>query len=267
MPQTRFLLCIGAALIFLAGCDNPEAMIKKVTSEEDQQGATQCIEALRQKRFDAIEAHLPEELSSPDTRATLEHMAGLMPAGQPDAIALVGADVNVSDAGARTADLTYQYTFGQRYFLVNCATRTDDAKRNIVGLNVRELEFSIEKQAGFSLADKPPGQYTLLLAGLLALGLTLWALAVCAREKGLKYKWAWLLFIVLGVGKLSVNWNTGVWDFELLRVVLFSANAVSRGYGGWVLAVGFPLGAAVYLIRRFLNHRAAARSKPADPVQ
>ena len=31
--------------------------------------------------------------------------------------------------------------------------RTDDTSRNIVGLNVRELEMSIEQQAGFSLAD------------------------------------------------------------------------------------------------------------------
>src|SRR5262245_15807183 len=104
MPQIRFLPCIGAALMVLAGCGNPEAMIKKVASPEDQQGATQCIEALRQKRFDAIEAHLPDELKTPGTRATLEHMASLMPAGQPDAIALVGADINLSDEGARTAD-------------------------------------------------------------------------------------------------------------------------------------------------------------------
>jgi hypothetical protein len=266
MPKTRFLLCITAALTFLAGC-NPQAMIKKVVSPEDEQGATQCIEALRQKRFSAIEAHLPPELQTPDTLATLEHMAALMPAGQPDSIALVGADITTSEEGARTADISYQYTFGTRYFLVNCATRTEEKARNIVNLNVRELEFSIEKQAGFSLAEKTGGQYALLVAGVLALALTLAAFIACVMEKGLQRKWLWVVFILVGIGRLSVNWNTGVWDFQALSVTLFSANAVSRGYGGWVIAVGLPLGAAVYLIRRFLNHRAAARSKTADTVQ
>ena len=261
--QTRSLLYLGAALFFLGGC-NPEEMIKKVTSEEDQQGATQCIDALRQKRFDALEAHLPPALKTPESRPILEKMAAMLPEGQPDAIKLVGADINVSPAGARTADITYQYTFGKRYFLVNCAMRTDDTSRNIVGLNVRELEMSIEQQAGFSLADKSLGHYGMLIAGVLFIALTLLALVACVLEKGLKQKWLWVLFIILGIGKLSVNWNSGVWDLQPVSLLLFSASAVSRGYAGWIISIALPLGAAVYLMRRFLNHRAVARSKTAD---
>jgi len=37
-------------------------MIKKVASEEDQQVATECINALREKRFDAIENALADGL-------------------------------------------------------------------------------------------------------------------------------------------------------------------------------------------------------------
>jgi hypothetical protein len=50
-----------------------------------------------------------------------------------------------------------------------------------------------------------------------------------------------------------MNWNSGAWEFSALHFLLFSASAVPPGYGPWV-------GAAWYLVRRFLNHRAAARS-------
>jgi hypothetical protein len=259
MPQIRFLLCLCAALICLPGC-NPENMVKKVAPQEDQQAATECIDALRQKRFDALENTLAEGLQGPETRATLERMANMLPAGTPDAVKLIGADIKVA-GGSRISDITYQYSFGKRYFMVNCATSTDATSRHIVALNVHELEFSIDEQAGFHLKDKSPAQLALLLAAIVFAALTLVALVACVLEKGLQRKWLWVIFILLGFGQLSVNWNSGVWSFSALHATLFSASAVSRGYGGWVISIALPVGAAVYLIRRFLNHRKVSRSK------
>jgi hypothetical protein len=266
MSKFRYLLCLGTALLGLIGC-NPEEMIKKAASEEDQQVATQCIDALREKRFDAIESTLAEGLKGPETRATLEGMANMLPAGNPDAVKLVGVNIKVEPSGARTSDITYQYTFGKQHFMVNCATTTEESTRHIVALNVRQLEFSIDEQAGFSLKGKSPAQLALLCGGVLVLLITLAALVLCILDKTLQRKWLWIIFILVGFGQLSVNWNSGTWDSSLAHVMLFSASAVSRGYGGWVISVALPVGAAVYLVRRFLNHRAAARSKPADTVQ
>ena len=266
MSKIRLLLCSVAAVLCFAGC-NPEEMIKKVASEEDQQVATECINALREKRFDAIENALADGLKGPETRATLESMAKILPAGKPDSIKLIGANISADASGARTSDIAYQYTFGDRHFMVNCATTTEERTRQIVALNVRQLEISIDEQAGFSLKGKSVAQFALLCAAVACLGITLFALVLCILDKNLQRKWLWIIFIVLGFGQLSVNWNSGAWDSSLVYVMLFSASAVSRGYGGWVISIALPVGAAVYLIRRNLNHRAAARSKPADTVQ
>jgi hypothetical protein len=145
--------------------------------------------------------------------------------------------------------------------MVNCATSTGVNDRHIVALNVQELEFPLEEQAGFSLEGKTPAEYALLLAAIVFAVLTLVALIVCVLEKGLQRKWLWIIFILVGFGQLSVYWNAGTWRFAAAHLTLFSAGAVSRGYGGWVISVGLPVGAAVYLARWFLNHRAAARSK------
>jgi hypothetical protein len=73
-------------------------------------------------------------------------------------------------------------------------------------------------------------------------------------------KWLWIIFILFGIGQLSVDWNSGAWQFSPVHFLLFSASAVAPGYGSWVVSTAFPVGAAWYLIRRFLNHRAAGRS-------
>jgi hypothetical protein len=82
-------------------------------------------------------------------------------------------------------------------------------------------------------------------------------------RRGLRRKWLWFIFILFGIGQLSVDWNSGAWEFSPLHFLLFSASAVSPGYGPWVVSTALPLGAAWYLARRFLNHRAAERSNVA----
>jgi hypothetical protein len=63
-------------------------------------------------------------------------------------------------------------------------------------------------------------------------------------------KWLWVLFILLGLGKLAVNWSTGEWQVMPLAVQVFSASIFSSPYSPWILAVSFPLGAIVFLFRR-----------------
>lgn len=63
-------------------------------------------------------------------------------------------------------------------------------------------------------------------------------------------KWPWMIFILLGVGKVAVNWTTGEWQVMPLAVQLFSVSALSDSYGPWELAVSFPLGAIAFLARR-----------------
>jgi hypothetical protein len=89
----------------------------------------------------------------------------------------------------------------------------------------------------------------LALAVFFAL-LTLYALVVCIKTRLPGRKWPWVLFILLGVGKLSVNWTTGAWGISPVAVQLFSASATAPLYGSWTLAVSLPLGAIVFLLRR-----------------
>jgi hypothetical protein len=65
-----------------------------------------------------------------------------------------------------------------------------------------------------------------------------------------KKKWLWLIFIVVGIGKLFVNWTTGQVFFTPLAIQLPPAGANAQLYGPWLVYVSIPLGAIIFLIMR-----------------
>jgi hypothetical protein len=182
-------------------------------------------------------------------------MADAVPPGRkPDEVTLVGANLN-SASDERMINLTFQYRYGDKYFLTNCATLTRGKTRSIVGLSVKPLGKSIEAQSSFDLKNKTPAQYGVFLGALAGVLLSLIAMVRCFQEKGLNRKWLWIIFIIFGIGNLSMNWSTGEWSFAPLSILLFSAGISSTGYSPWVISMGLPVGAVVYLVRRLVNHR------------
>jgi hypothetical protein len=79
---------------------------------------------------------------------------------------------------------------------------------------------------------------------------TLTVLVVCIRTKMQRRKWLWILFILFGFGRLSVNWTTGQWGIGVLAVQLFSASAHADFFGPWIVSVSLPAGAVIFLIKR-----------------
>jgi hypothetical protein len=143
-------------------------------------------------------------------------MAALIPKGTPTTVRLVGANRFSSRSAGTTLNLTYEYQFGTQYLLVNVATKTRNGVLTIVGFRVLPESASLEAQNKFSLAGKDALQYVVLGAAIIVSIFTLVVLAVCISTKVKRRKWLWILFILFGFGKLSVNWSTGQWGVMVL---------------------------------------------------
>jgi hypothetical protein len=232
----------------LAGCSQ-EGLLEKFSSPEDRAVAKGYIDLLRAHKFDDIESALDGSIKNPTTRTTLSRMADSIPSGEPTLIKLVGAQ-NFLQNASRRVNTTFEYNFGDKWLLINVAVLSEAGKKTIVGLNVYPEPGSIEIRNGFDLAGKTGLQYFTLVAAVLAPLLTLYALVLCIRTKLIGRKWPWVIFIVLGFGRLAVNWATGQWDFALLTVQLFSASAFAPLYGPWTISFSLPIGAIVFLLRR-----------------
>jgi len=239
---------LAVAVAMAAGCSQSD-MMKAMVPPADQQAAAHYVDLLRQHQFDPIETDLDSSLQTSDIHAALVRLATLFPAQDPISVKLVGANIFHSP-GIDKKSISLEYQFSSRWLLVSVATRGSGRVMKIYGLHVNVLPDSLENINRFALGGKGLSQYAVMALAVIALTFTLLALVVCIRTRIAKRKWLWIIFILVGFGKLSVNWTTGHLDFMPASIQLFSASTFSQLYGPWFVAVSFPLGAAWFLSRR-----------------
>lgn len=248
----RLVLPISLLLLMvLSGCTpaDPASLIKRFTPPEDEAIATNYIALLRQNKFGRIENDLDPSLKSALTQDTLVKMANAIPTQNPISVKVIGAQ-QFRSSDLYKINLSFEYQFPSKWLLINVATQKKDGISTIIGFNVYPLSDSLENLNKFTLSGKTFSQYaTLALAFLIPL-FTLYALVLCIRTKMVKRKWLWVIFILIGIGKLTVNWTTGEWNLAPLSFQLFGAGSFAPPYGAWLISISLPLGAILFLFRR-----------------
>ena len=258
----RKMMIVGVLLaVLVAGCGRA-ALMNHFASQADQQAARGYIDLLRQHKFDQIEKDIDPSIKTAKLHDTLVKMAAALPAQNPMSVKIVSANT-FSSLSLTKDNLTFEYQFPDRWMLINVALQKKNGVSTIIGFRVNALPDSLENINRFSLGGKNIFQYAVLVLSALAVIVSLYALVLCARTRIAKRKWLWILFILLGVGKISVNWTTGQWGFMPLSIQLFSVAAFSQLYGPWIISVSFPLGAVWFLLRR--KQLAANPASPALP--
>jgi uncharacterized lipoprotein YehR (DUF1307 family) len=249
MKRAASTILILTAIHVLAGC-NQQAMLEKFTSPAEQATAKAFIDQLRHHDFDPIKKAMDASLAGTSLDDTLDRMAALMPPDPPVSVTLIGAQRFSSTAAGTTVNLTYEYRFADRYVITNVETKLKDAQLSIVGFNVYPETESIESRNAFKWSGRSALHYAVLAYALCAALLTLVVLVVAARAKVARRKWMWIIFILFGVGKFSVNWTTGQWGIQIFALQLFSASSYADVFGPWIISVSLPLGAIVFLLCR-----------------
>jgi hypothetical protein len=194
----------------LVAC-NQEEMLQKFASPEEQAVAKKYIDQLRNRDFGEIEKAADPSIAGASLEDALKTMADLIPADPPVSVQLVGAHRMSSTSSGTVVNLTFEYRFHDRFVLANVATKIINGVTSIVGFDVQPESGSLESRNLFTLGGKNALQYGVLTLAVGVAIFTLCVLVVCIRTKLKRRKWLWVLFILFGFGKLSVNWATGQW--------------------------------------------------------
>lgn len=247
MRLRRFVLPLFLLLCALvAGCSQAD-LLNRLASQEEQAFARAQVERLRARDFAAIEAVLAPGLAGPELRRNLETMANLVPPGKLLSVKIVAAHRQFG-TDVRTLNSSYEYEFTAGWLLAQLVVEEKSGNRTLTAFNVYPRKQSLEQENRFTLAGKGGMHYFILLAALVSVALVLAALVVCVRTSP-RRKWWWIVFIVLGFGRFTVNWNTGVLWFQPLFVQLFGASVMAQPGAPWLVSVSIPLGAIVFLVR------------------
>lgn len=236
------------ALVLLAGCST-DKMLEKMTTERDRAVALYYLDLLRDGRYSLIERDIDPSLKTPDLRENLKRLGDMIPVEKPLSVKLVGAN-QFTNTKATTTTLVYEYRYPDLAVLANVTTRTmANGPFHLVGLQVVPQTEEMRQQNSFTLAGRSPGQYVLLALCVINPLFIISAIVVCIRSR-VRWRWLWVLFILPGIGTISVNWATNQWYFMPLSFQLLGVGASSDAYSPWVLAVSFPLGAIIFFLTR-----------------
>jgi len=129
---------------------------------------------------------------------------------------------------------------------------------------VNQNDVSFEKVNAFNSVEKTPLRVIFISAMVIVLCFIVFTVYCCARTKGLKRKWLWIIFILFGIHGLNLNWTTGEisqtffsydavtqnFNFSLVQFNLLGASATKASVlSPWVISVFFPLGAVVFWLK------------------
>jgi hypothetical protein len=250
-PTTRLILPIWIlVLIILSGCNqNGEGLLRQFTPPEDEASATNYISLLRQGGFEHIQKDMDSSMTNAETHDMLVKMAALIPAQEPISVKIIGAQQFNSDEIYKI-NLSFEYQFPTNWILINVALQRKAGITTIWGFHVRLIPDSLEHLNGFKLTGKNVFQYAIFGLAILIPIFILCALLLCILTKNVKRKWLWIIFILFGFGRITMNWTTGHWQFGLLYFQLFGAGAFAPLYGAWLITVSIPLGAIIFLLKR-----------------
>jgi hypothetical protein len=251
-----FILYGTLVTTIFAGCNpNQNGAFKKITPSEDEALATNYIALLRQSNFGPILANTDPSLKTALTTETLVRMAKAIPPQAPVSVKIVGVqqyrERNLfNDRELSRINLSFEYQFPTNWIVISVATQKKDGISTIIGFHVNLLSDSLENLNKFTFSGKTALQYGTITLGILIPIFILCVLVLCIRTKMEKKKWLWVIFILFGVGKFTVNWTNNHLGFSLLYISLLGSGAFAAPYGPWLISISLPLGAIAFLLRR-----------------
>lgn len=266
MQRRHALLALATCALLVGGCSSARKRLKSLVPQDADTYArtflhTWCTEGFEQanKRFNL------ELKPSDSSAANLEPLAQALAKGEaPLAVQTVGSQV-LFVGDVKQAYLTYQLEFSDAWVLVGLVVETEAGQHWISHIHVDPLDQPLAAQP-FTFADLEVVHYVALAAGVLITVFGLYVLVVCLFTRN-RLKLLWVIVILLGVGRMSINWTTGDCGYDYASVQLPWITAMKVGpHSPWVLNLGFPLGALLFYLKRWWADRAERRRRaPKQP--
>jgi len=261
MRRVRLLITLSL-MAGVTGC-GLRSMLDRVAPETVSIAKTN-LDFLRRGQFDRIEPSLDQSIDRNGLTDKLAAMAAQIPKQEPVAIKTVGAFAECDTRKGCETRVTLEYEFPSGWLMVTMVVQRLDGKSGITRFYVQPLSESLEQTNRFTLRGKGPVQFALLVMALVSMALSVYALVLCVRTPMAKRKWLWIIFILLGVGRVGVNWTTGELFHNYAWISILPAGTYGQPYGPWTVMVSIPLGAILFLILRDRLRKPAAQPPPSD---
>ncbi len=257
-------LTVVVLLLALAGCSS-QSLDDRLAPKKDVAFAERYFAALSSGDQEEVDKAMDPALLTAENRARLDGLVALIPPGSPRSTRLIASNVFVAK-GDRTVSLSFEYEYESGWLVWNVVLfHPGDAATWVRGIHLQPNSESQVAVNAFRLRGKSVIHWAVLAAVAACAIFVLWSLAVAARTPIAEKKWLWLMFIAVGLVRLSFNWTTGQWGVMLFGVQLLGSGFFTAGPAAPVfLQTSLPIGAIVFWVKR-KRWLAVARSASPSP--
>ncbi|MDM4766569.1 hypothetical protein [Pelomonas sp. SE-A7] len=248
MPRIITAFAILASLVMCA-CSQ-ESIFESLIPKQEAALAKELVAKIGSRDFSAVEEALNPDLRTPDLRAKLEQMAGMLPQGAPKSVLVIGSNTMTRAAGT-TYELTLEYEYPDAWVIAAVTLERSDGKIVLQGITFTPRARSLAAENRFTFEGKGALHYIVFALAVVIPMLVVYALVLCVRTKMKQRKWLWILFIAIGLVQVHFNWTTASWNVQPVSFVLLGAGFAKSGpVAPWIFTLAFPLGAILFLVRR-----------------
>lgn len=267
----QWLICLLSPL-FLMACSYNFLPSTDYFEDNVTQTFSKVLNIVSQGDSDALsEAAIPEFSMIENYQEIISQV--LSATGDPRGATLIYAENRKSDRTPDAIDIyyaIYEYKNGDNFDILELALQDVDGKCCYLRhINIKKNKYRSETYHNFNSHEfslKRLLFITLMVGTVLSI---LFAIVMIIKDKDLKYKWLWVIFAILGTYGLTFNWTTediapnfismqngGGVRFSFIKFNLLGGSFTRLGlFQPWIFDWGFPLGAAVYLVRRRVQRR------------
>jgi hypothetical protein len=253
MPRIGLLLLLIGVLF---SCD-PNISFRNVVPQNVDKFATDFIADIKQMKIEDCMQRVIPEMKTQAWREYLTNTYRNIQDFQIDSARIINARTQtlIGNNGFTTYSIGYEYFIKEKYLYFSVAIREQKGKLLISGFDGRLLETSLTEIHSFTLDKKGFAHYLFLVLAIIISMFIVVTLIFAIRTK-LTKKWLWIIGILFGFAKFTINWTTGQIGFQLISVQMLGAGFSKQGLvAPWTISITLPIVAIYFWTKVYWDKR------------
>ncbi len=266
MFKKRFLLIAVLLLVItlcLSGCS---AILESVEDTQIRKYTQGMLDAIIAKDFDTAYTFVEDAVTKDVFAREYTRMEALLYDVESYELKFIGFSSNTNFQNGKTfknTNYTYEMAENDDKYIVYVNTNSDYQKLSCFDVKAFESTNLYYTGTINKMGDATAFQWVMLLSNLLTLGIAVFAVIDCAKNK-IKLKALWIIIIILGMLTFGVSITSATLraNFSLGLFMNYSS-LIKYGDGSLKFSIMLPVGAIVYLIlRNTLIKKATTKPQP-----
>ena len=259
----RKILYLTAILTIGFTSCNPKIDFSKIVPDNVNKFATEFISEIHKGNIDTCMTLVLPEMYNENGKQFLTNTFTNIQTFSIDSFSIINAQKSslLGDNGFTNYGIDYEYKVGDKFLYFTLGIREQNNKLTLTSFDGTIKDESLSKVYAFTLKNKGFLHYMFLFFAILIPIFIITSLIFAIRTK-LTRKWLWIIGILFGFIKFSINWTTGQVGFGLINISILGAGFSKAGnIAPWILSFSLPIVAIIFWYKRYWDKREAEAQK------